>query len=694
MDDEVDRGDPARGRPLAEAHAALAERASALATLNAVADAVHRSLDVATVGRAAIGALRAYKPLSAISILALSPDGSELTLVAADGFGPDLQRESFPIEGSLVGLAAARRTVITVDDLGSETRGLREMRDRLLRDGFRGLIVVPLIRGERVLGTMNLVMQGSDRLSDEERDTLLAAGKTIALAMDNAHHVEQLREKDLRYGLATGAARVGVWDWNLAAGSFYLDPNVKVLLGFGDAEMPNDLECWSERIHPDDRATVESAIRAHLDGKTPEFVCEHRMIHKDGSERWILARGHAMRDGHGRVFRMVGTDADVTEPRRLERERRELEQQLLHAEKLKSLGVLAGGIAHEFNNLLTAVLGNAGLAHRQCEPGSPVQRRIEQIEAAATRATDLTRQLLAYSGRGTFVLKSIDLSRLVEETAELLYVSVGRKTTLELDCPPGLPRIQGDPGQLRQLVLNLVQNASESLRGEAGRIRVAAARGPRALAARDGVVLEVSDTGCGIAEKDLKRIFEPFYTTKLSGRGLGLAAVQGIVRGHQGTLDVQSAAGRGTTVRVGLPVLEPLAAGSDTEPAADAELSGRLVLVVDDEQPVVALAKVVLEDAGCEVLTAANGSEALSTFGELADRIDLVLLDLSMPWMNGLETFRAIREISPDARIVLSSGLGASDALSELAGAGLSGFLEKPYAPDRLVEELRRALRP
>jgi len=537
MDDEVGSGGPTCANPGAESQAALRQRASSLETLNAVADAVHRSLDVGTVARDAIDALRRYKPFSAASILALSEDGENLLAVADEGFNPDMVRERIPVEGSLVGLAVRRATVVTTDDLSRETRGIREMREALVRDGFRGVTIVPLIHSGRPLGVMALVLPGEDRLTAEERETLLAVGKTVALAMDNARQAQELREKELRYTLATEAAKVGVWDWNIETGDFYLDPNLKALLGYSDDEIPNDLEAWSTHIHPDDRARVESTIAAHIEGRAPQFVCEHRMLHKDGSKRWILARGNGMRNSEGKIVRVVGTDFDITVNKRLEKERRELEQQMLHAEKLKSLGVLSGGIAHEFNNLLTAILGNAGLAHRSAEPGSTIRRRIEQIEAATQRAAELTRQLLAYSGRGTFVLKPIDASGMIREMSDLLRVSVSKKAELIFECPPGQPLMQGDPGQIRQLVLNLVTNASEALGEESGSVVVRTSAAEGSGTAGHGLSIEVSDTGCGIPEQDHARIYEPFFTTKFTGRGLGLAAVHGIVRGHQGSIE-------------------------------------------------------------------------------------------------------------------------------------------------------------
>jgi CheY-like chemotaxis protein len=273
-------------------------------------------------------------------------------------------------------------------------------------------------------------------------------------------------------------------------------------------------------------------------------------------------------------------------------------------------------------------------------------------------------------------------------------LSVSKKAELTFDCPSGQPLVQGDPGQVRQLVMNLVTNASEALGEETGSVVVRTSAAEGTGTERRGLSIEVSDTGCGIPEQDRARIYEPFFTTKFTGRGLGLAAVHGIVRGHQGTIEVRSAVGRGTTFRVLFPALvESHPAAHDETPEEVESLATRTVLVVDDEDGVLSLAQAVLDEAGCEVLTAANGHEAISVYGERAEEIDVVVLDLSMPSLNGLETFRAMRTIRPDARVILSSGYGPVDLQEAGAGRPLAGYLEKPYTPDRLVDEVRRALR-
>jgi signal transduction histidine kinase len=313
---------------------------------------------------------------------------------------------------------------------------------------------------------------------------------------------------------------------------------------------------------------------------------------------------------------------DITDLKRAEEERRQLEAQIQHTQRLESLGVLAGGIAHDFNNLLTVILGNTDLALRDTPPGSPAREMLSEVKSAASRASVLTNQMLAYSGRGAFVVGTLELSRLVEEMGQLLHVSLPDKVQLELDLAADLPAIEADASQVHQIVMNLVTNAAEAIGDESGVITVhtcmleadraclAEARLVEELPEGPYVCLQVSDTGCGMDAETQAKLFDPFFTTKFVGRGLGLAAVHGIVRGHRGAIRVRSEVGKGTTVTVLLPysaeaaavTAEPLA-GQSADPLPPAGT----VLVVEDEPGVRDLAKTMLERAGFVVLTAGDG---------------------------------------------------------------------------------------
>jgi len=411
----------------------------------------------------------------------------------------------------------------------------------------------------------------------------------------------------------------------------------------------------------------------------------------------------------------------AVERRREDGERRRLEAQIQHAQKLESLGVLAGGIAHDFNNLLMGILGHASLAVDLLAPDAPARRSLEQIETAALRATDLTRQLLAYSGRAQFVMEPLNLSRLVEETAHLLETVVSKRAVLKLDFAVELPDIEGDPSQVGQVIMNLITNAADAIDDPNGVITLCTRSAlvdreylKQSATAEDlpegrYVFLEVTDTGCGMDEETTARIFDPFFTTKLTGRGLGLAAVLGIVRGHGGAIKVESAPGRGTTFRVLFPLagsrrraaggpavgrqleLFPAGQGPDASPEVEWRGSGT-VLVVDDEESVRCVAREMLERFGFDVLTAADGREAVELFRDRADEMAAVLLDVTMPQMNGKETFRELRRVRRDVPVILSSGYSEQEAATRFGRRGATGFIQKPYRPNALASKMRQAL--
>jgi len=401
-------------------------------------------------------------------------------------------------------------------------------------------------------------------------------------------------------------------------------------------------------------------------------------------------------------------ERQITERKKAEQERLELERRLLHAQKLESLGILAGGIAHDFNNLLMAVLGNLDLALRKLSPVSPARLNIEHSAQAASRAADLTRQMLAYSGKGSFIIKPLDLSELVAENAHLFRSSVARTTELNVRLDRPLPAIEADAGQVQQVIMNLITNASEAIGERTGVITLATGvqdcdsrclKRSRIEDVPDAgrfVFLEVSDNGCGMDEQTQQRLFDPFFTTKPKGRGLGMSAILGIVRGHRGALFVESTEGRGTTIRVLFPASHrPLAvndgpAGETAREAADPVVGG-MVLVVDDEEIVRNVCKEMVEAFGLQVLTAVDGRDAVEVFTKHADDISLVILDLSMPNMDGMAAFKELVRIKPGVKVVLCSGFDEQDSLQHFSGKGLAGFIQKPYSLKNLREALEKA---
>jgi len=395
--------------------------------------------------------------------------------------------------------------------------------------------------------------------------------------------------------------------------------------------------------------------------------------------------------------------AEMIERELAEEERQKVQVKLLHAQKLESLGVLSGGVAHDFNNLLVGILGNAGLALQELPDDSPVRQTIRDIETSALRAAELTRQLLAYAGKGQFVVQPVQVAQLVEEMGHLLGSAVHKAARLVFDFGESVPAIDADPIQLRQVVMNLVTNAAEAIGVGSGTItlRTGTMSATRAyladaqlgpgLAEGPYVFIEVEDDGHGMHPATLARIFDPFFTTKFTGRGLGLAAVLGIVRSHRGAIKVTSAPGRGTKVRVLLPPASTQASAQvPAAPQPEGAERGGTVLIVDDEETVRRVAQRILENAGFQVRTAGGGVEAMRTLREAPGAVDLVLLDMTMPDMSGAQTLTELQRIRPGLRVVLSSGYSQEE--SAVPEDRVAAFIQKPYRPADLIAAIRRAL--
>ncbi|MBK9795696.1 MAG: PAS domain S-box protein [Holophagaceae bacterium] len=402
-------------------------------------------------------------------------------------------------------------------------------------------------------------------------------------------------------------------------------------------------------------------------------------------------------DEQGRLESVIGIATDVTE-------RLHMEEALRQSQKLESLGLLAGGIAHDFNNLLTVVMGNLNLAQMNLPEDARAQAYLTNMEATVLRATELTKQMLAYSGRGHFLVKPQDLNEVVHEVTHLLEVSISKKIRLRFDLEPGLPAIQADAAQIQQVVMNLVTNAADAIGDREGVIHLSTT--PAELSERElqatfrgeslqpgsYVLLEVSDTGGGMAPEVMDRIFDPFFTTKAKGRGLGLSAMLGILRGHGAGLSITSGVGRGSCFRICFPASQEAAAPAHPvgEGPSTPKLKGR-VLLVDDEDLILQTIGAALKALGLEVLTARDGMEALERFRE-RPRPDLVLMDLTMPRLDGREAFQAMQDLDPSVPVILSSGFTQQDSIRTLSGQAPAAFIQKPYQIKVLRQLLQRVL--
>jgi PAS domain S-box-containing protein len=510
-----------------------------------------------------------------------------------------------------------------------------------------------------------------------------------------------LRGSEDRYRAITETASDGIITFDEQGKIVFANKMAVKIFGYESGDL---LRQDLDSLMPDYRQCVHSASLEPADKNSPGVAAELAGLRKDGGQI-LLEMSFAEFLSDGRRY-YTALFRDITQ-------RKYLDEQMRQTQKLESLGVLAGGVAHDFNNLLVSIMGNASLALEALPQESPANSRLQDLVQAAKQAAHLTGQLLAYAGKGRFLVQPIDLSAFVTEAANLLQLSIPKNVDLRLQLADGLPAIEADVGQMQQLVMNLVINGAEAIPGDrAGTVFVttavqevtegylASSTSPNDIKPGTYVMLKVQDTGIGMAEDTRARIFDPFFTTKFTGRGLGLAAVLGIVRGHKGALQVDSTPGRGSTFKVLFPALQvraEKAARADEENAVPSEklenLRGtRTILVVDDEEKVRRAVGAMLERYGYKVMLAPDGERAVDLFRNAGSQISLVLLDLTMPVMSGEETLRELKKIRPEVRVILSSGYNEVEAVRHFSGRGLSGFLQKPYTLRELAEKMKSAL--
>ncbi|HTP60300.1 MAG TPA: response regulator, partial [Spirochaetia bacterium] len=455
-------------------------------------------------------------------------------------------------------------------------------------------------------------------------------------------------------------------------------------------------------VTPEGRPIALERIRREYLGEVLP-LSETRFLRADGSTVDVETVGARVDWGGKPAIQVLVRN--ITDRKRAQESMLTMERRLLHIQRLESLGVMAGGIAHDFNNILQAILGNAEVASAKLKADAPAINNLQELTRAAGRARDLTRQIFAYTGKGRLQVQALDLNDILRELQEMIRISISRRAEIHYELPSLLPPVEADPAQVRQAVMNLVINASEALGEERGTIRLQTGFTDcdeaylhsfwegEPLPAGRYVYLEVADTGCGMDAATRSRIFDPFFTTKFTGRGLGLAAVMGIVRGHKGAIKVSSEPGKGSTFRLLFPAGRASAQTIARRETSCQEWQGKAtILLVDDEEGVRDVGRQMIEHLGFCVMTAGGGVEALATVSEHRDDIACVILDLTMPSMDGEEVFQEMRKLAPEMKIVLSSGFNQQTVTQQWAGKDLAGFIQKPYNLSTLESTLKEVL--
>jgi PAS domain S-box-containing protein len=521
---------------------------------------------------------------------------------------------------------------------------------------------------------------------------------------DRKRMEEALRESEYFFKESQRAAHIGSYRADFIKDHWTSSEILDAIFGI-DQDYDRSVQGWLDLIHPDDCEMMARYLREEVITKRNPFAKEYRIIRKrDGEPRWVHGFGEAIFAGNGSIITLAGTIQDITERKLIEHERAEIERQLLQAQKLESLGVLAGGIAHDFNNLLAVIIGHCSLA--KLIPKTALDS-IAPIEKAAERAAELCRQMLAYAGKTQHVEKEVNISELVDEMVKMLKSTINQNVVITYEDPADIPPIKADASQIRQIVMNLIINASEAIGETQGEVRITLETSVvrtghsekdylgKIIPPGSYISLEVADNGCGMDAETKQRLFEPFYTTKFTGRGLGMSATLGIITAHKGALQLSSQPGTGTTFKVFLPVLMGEPAEEHTRPqniSPDNWQGSGTILLVEDEELVEIIAESMLNALGFTVIKASNGREALELYLKNTENIMLVVTDLGMPVMDGYAFIRELKKLNPYLPVIISSGFGDTDITSRIPAEDVAGIVGKPYSFDRFRDVVKNVV--
>ena len=559
-----------------------------------------------------------------------------------------------------------------------------------------------LLSAEEMPPTYESVLVSKDgrRVPVEVTTTVLRREGAAVGALGVARDITQrrlaesaLRWSEAQLSEAQRSAHIGSWDWDLLADTISWSDEMYRLSGHDPGQPPLGYDAYMARIHPEDRATVVSTVQSAL-ARGGVFETRYRISGPDGQERLIEGHGVVTLDGDGKAVRMAGTARDVTDEQQAREERQRLEEEFLRAQKLEALALLSGEIAHDFNNALTAIRGYAALILDQLDPGTAVARDALELCRTAEHATALPRQLLAFARRQTVTSRELELGATLLELRPLLVHLLGVERTLVVETADREIWVRADPGQLEQALVNVTLNARDAMEDTGDELAVAVdiveidATDSELAPGRYGS-LRITDDGVGMDEATLARAAEPFFTTKheRGGTGLGLPAVVGGVTQSGGAVRISSEPGSGTTVEILLPAVEKPALRSRPTPAGGRERVGATVLVVDDEPHVLAVIARVLGEAGYDVLATHSPSDALERIRAESPEVDLLVTDLRMPELSGVELAVSAREAVPDLAVLFLSGFP-----EDIPPDDADSLLTKPFAPEELVAAVERRL--
>jgi two-component system cell cycle sensor histidine kinase/response regulator CckA len=628
----------------------------------------------------------------------VAPPGNELKLIVSEGLRypppPVIRQIPDTIEGTQT-LRENRPLYYSASDSIPALDGFRQA------EGFKASVVIPVVYQNRMIAVASLASRSLDVIPPSIRNLLESMVIPLGGILERAQTETLLRENRNNLQSLFNTLEDFLFILNTQGRLLYWNPVVEQRLGYS----PEELSGMSVlELHPPERRIEAAAIvQKVLIGQLAS--CPIPLQTRTGT--LIPVETKATRGTWNNQPVIIGISRDMTERQNAEKERHLLEAQVQHAQKLESLGILAGGIAHDFNNLLTVILGNTELMTMDLKPGSPALSSLKEIERAGKHAAEISRQMLAYSGKGRFIVERLNLNEIIWDMRQLLDASIAKKTTLRIKLADPLPAIEADATQLRQVIINLVSNASEALKDNIGEVIIStgtafcdrkmlgkALLGDQ-LVEGTYVSLTVTDTGCGMNASTVEKIFDPFFTTKFTGRGLGLAVVLGIVRGHRAAIKVDSVEGMGTTFQILFPLPDETMAPQPPQHLAETTATWKgegTILLVDDESKVLEVSRRMLEYAGFTVIPAADGAEALDLFRKNHASIKAVVLDFTMPVMDGEETYYELIALDKKACILFTSGYNAEESISRFARQGFVDFIQKPYSANALLNKLHHLI--